>query len=59
MKKQNSLIKIVIKNPRLTLIGNGFIKEIEFDEEQAIRNIEKALLKRSIIAEEIKIMKHI
>lgn len=46
--------EITILNPRLMIVGkDGLYYYIPFSKEQAIRQIEKALLKRSIIAEDI------
>lgn len=69
MKNTKQLTKqIIIKNPRLTLMGNKMITQIELfrgaSNEQTKRLIEKALLNKSIIAdieikEDIKSIRHI
>lgn len=46
---------IEIKNPMITIIRNNMIVKYPIKEEQAKRQIEKLMLSKSIIAEEINI----
>lgn len=49
-------MRIEIKNPRVVIIGNKMIVKEIADAEQIARTIEKYLLSRSIICDEIKVI---
>jgi len=51
------MVKIEIKNPKFVMIGNSAIVRHPISDEQILRQIEKLLLTKSIIADEVKIIK--
>lgn len=50
-------MKIQITNPRITILGNKMIQGIEGTKEQMQRQIEKALLNKSIMCEKIEVVR--
>ena len=50
-------MKVEIINPKFTSVGNGLVIGVDINEVQLVRIIEKVLLSKSIIAEEVSVVK--